>query len=240
MARLGVNIDHIATLRQVRKTLYPDLALAARMAEEGGADQITCHLREDRRHIQDEDVRLLRRINKTKLNLEMAATVEMVSIALEVKPDIVTLVPEKRQELTTEGGLNLAENFESLKKTVGDLKAGGIPVSLFINPDREDLQRSRYLGVEAVELHTGQYAEAKNPQEAEKELQRIAEAARFGSELKLKVYAGHGLHYDNVSPLVDLPEIEEYNIGHSIVARAVFVGIGEAVREMKALLRGPS
>lgn len=237
MPRLGVNIDHVATLRQVRKNLYPDPVGAARIAEEAGADQITAHLREDRRHIQDNDIRDLRKHLHTKLNMEMAATEEMLRIALKVKPDLVTLVPERREELTTEGGLNLKDQFQWLKEVTRQLQEGGVPVSLFINPDSEDLKRSLDLGVKAIELHTGAYAEAWGEGNQEREFERIASAAKTGKGLGLKIYAGHGLTTDNISDLVALPEIEEYNIGHSIVARAVFVGLADAVREMKALLK---
>lgn len=232
--RLGVNIDHVATLRQARGTFYPDLILAAHIAESAGADQITCHLREDRRHIQDKDLSHLRKMVKTKLNLEMAATPEMLAIALETKPDIVTLVPEKREELTTEGGLDL-QNSGFLAECILQLRQGRIPVSLFINPELKDVEKSLELGANAIELHTGQYAEALG-EDAQLESRRIGEAARLGAKLQLKVFAGHGLHYENVSPLVHIPEIEEYNIGHSIVARSVFVGLEDAVKEMKSLL----
>ncbi len=232
--RLGVNIDHVATLRQARGTSYPDLILAAHVAESAGADQITCHLREDRRHIQDKDLSHLRKMVKTKLNLEMAATPEMLAIALETKPDIVTLVPEKREELTTEGGLDLLHS-SFLVECIRQLRQGHIPVSLFINPELEDVEKSLELGANAIELHTGQYAEARG-EEAQLESRRLAEAARLGAKLQLKVFAGHGLHYENISPLVHIQEIEEYNIGHSIVARSVFVGLEDAVKEMKSLL----
>jgi pyridoxine 5-phosphate synthase len=237
MPRLGVNIDHIATLRQARKTTYPDPIQAAKEAEKAGADQIVCHLREDRRHIQDEDLRKLRKTITTKLNLEMAATPEMIQIALEIEPDVVTLVPEKRQELTTEGGLNLKGPISHLRSYVEGLQKGGVPVSLFINPDIEDVKQAKELGAFAIELHTGHYAEAKNEGEVEREFQRIFQAAKLGTKMNLKVFAGHGLHYENISRLVKIPEIEEYNIGHSIIARAVFVGINEAVSEMKKLLK---
>lgn len=233
--RLGVNIDHVATIRQARGTPYPDLALAAHIAEGAGADQITCHLREDRRHIQDKDLLNLRKMVKTKLNLEMAATAQMLEIALATKPDIVTLVPEKRQELTTEGGLELFASDSFVSECIKKLKQGGIPVSLFINPELADVEKSLELGANAIELHTGQYAEALG-EEAQLELRRIAAASERGAKLQLKVFAGHGLHYENVLPLVKIAEIEEYNIGHSIVARAIFVGLDEAVKEMKALL----
>lgn len=234
--RLGVNIDHVATLRQARGTPYPDVALAAHIAESAGADQITCHLREDRRHIQDSDLSHLRKIVKTKLNLEMAATPEMLGIACEVKPDIVTLVPEKRQELTTEGGLDLFGQSSHLQDCISQLRQAGIPVSLFINPELEDVEKSLELGANAIELHTGQYAEATGEEGLRRELERLIRSANLGSKLQLKVFAGHGLHYENVAPLVAIPEIEEYNIGHSIVARSVFVGLDQAVKEMKSLL----
>jgi len=237
MPRLGVNIDHVATLRQARKTSYPDPVQAALEAEAAGADQITIHLREDRRHIQDRDVLKIREGIGVRLNLEMAATEEMVQIALQSRPDIVTLVPEKRQELTTEGGLQLQENLNRLKEVVEALQGSKIPVSLFVNPSLEDVQRSQDLRVYAVELHTGQYAEASSPQRIQEEFRRIKDAARLAADLKLKVFAGHGLHYENIPPLFLIQEIEEYNIGHSIIARAIFIGLSAAVKEMKALLQ---
>ncbi len=243
MPRLGVNIDHVATLRQARKTHYPDLLEAARISEKAGANQITCHLREDRRHIQDADVRALRQIVTTSFNLEMAATEEMLGIALEIKPDRVTLVPERRQELTTEGGLNLKNNFSSLKKSIQELQQGGVPVSLFINPHLEDIQLSKDLGVDAVELHTGGYADlplAPFLRQAQDKLfvkrGEIEEVAKKGVALQLKIFAGHGLDYENISPLVKIKEIQEYNIGFSIIARAVFVGLDQAVREMRKII----
>lgn len=234
--RLGVNIDHVATLRQARHTPYPDVILAAHIAETAGADQITCHLREDRRHIQDEDLSRLRKMVKTKLNLEMAATKEMLQIALQVKPDIVTLVPEKREELTTEGGLDLFSSPGFLKNCIEQLRQNHVPVSLFINPDLEDVEKSLELGANAVELHTGQYAEVSKEDEIQKEFQRLQRATHLGNKLQLQVFAGHGLHYENISLLLQIPEIQEYNIGHSIIARSVFVGLDQAVKEMKALL----
>ncbi len=234
--RLGVNIDHVATLRQARGTPYPDVILAAHLAENAGADQITCHLREDRRHIQDADLVHLRKTVKTKLNLEMAATPEMLAIALKIRPNIVTLVPEKREELTTEGGLDLFSKESYLTACISELKKNSIPVSLFINPDLEDMEKSAELGVYAVELHTGQYAEEKEAAKIEKELERLKRAAHLGIKLQLKIFAGHGLHYDNLAPLIQISEIEEYNIGHSIIARSVFVGLEQAIREMKVIL----
>ncbi len=236
MPRLGVNIDHVATLRQARFTKYPDPLQAALLAEKAGADQITCHLREDRRHIQDFDLPLLRRKIRTRLNLEMAATEEMVRIAIKIKPDLVTLVPEKRAELTTEGGLNLRKNISKFEKVMNALAKMRIPVSLFIYPKLEDVKRSVDLGAIGFEIHTGCYAEAKTKSERQKEYRQILKAAELGEKMQTRVYAGHGLHYQNISPLVQIPEIEEYNIGHAIIARAMFVGIEEAVREMKRLL----
>jgi len=237
MPRLGVNIDHVATLRQARNTPYPNPLEAALLAKKAGADQITVHLREDRRHIQDADLSLLRQNIHTRLNLEMAATPEMVAIALKLKPDLVTLVPEKRQELTTEGGLNLQQSFEVLNQAIQQLQQGNIFVSLFINPELKDLEFSFKLGVPAIELHTGSYADAVSLEEQSKELKRLKEAAQYGKKMGLKIYAGHGLHYENTQALVlQVPEIEEYNIGHSIVARAVMVGFEEAVKGMKRIV----
>jgi len=235
MPSLGVNIDHVATLRQARGTFYPDPVHAALMAEKAGADQITCHLREDRRHIQDQDVFLLRKKIKTRLNLEMAATPEMFEIALEVKPHQVTLVPERREEQTTEGGLNLTVLDSNFEKQVQLLQKNKILVSLFINPTLEDVKRSHQLKVEAVELHTGQYAEASSSFQ-NVHFQNIRDSAEEGEKLGLKVFAGHGLHYENVIRLLQIPQIEEYNIGHSIISEAVFLGIEVAVQRMKKLL----
>ena len=236
MKRLGVNIDHIATLRQVRGTHYPDPLRAAEAAIRGGADQITVHLREDRRHIQDADVSALKASISVPLNLEMAAVDPIAEIACGVKPTTATLVPERRMELTTEGGLKVVGN-DALPGIVGRLRGAGIQVSLFVDPDVEEVRASRELGVDAVELHTGSYCEESTDDGRERELARIREAASCATSLDLKVAAGHGLHYDNTRRLVELiPEIEEYNIGHAIVARAVFVGIEGAVREMKTLL----
>lgn len=235
-ARLGVNIDHVATVRQARRAAYPDVILAAHLAENAGADQITCHLREDRRHIQDEDVQRLRKRVKTKLNLEMAATPEMLKIAIQVRPNIVTLVPEKREELTTEGGLDLFSQSSFLLECIQGLKNENIPVSLFVNPNLEDVEKSLELGTDAIELHTGQYAEAISNEEVEKEFERLVRSAHLASKLQLQVFAGHGLHYENILKLLQISEIVEYNIGHSIVARAIFVGLDQAVKEMRELL----
>jgi pyridoxine 5-phosphate synthase len=239
--RLGVNVDHVATLRQARGTSYPDPVTAAALAELAGADQITIHLREDRRHIQDRDVHLMRQTVQTRLNLEMGATQEMLAIACEVRPDMVTLVPEKREERTTEGGLAVRENADSLARYIERLKASGAYISLFIDPDPEQIAASHALGVDIVELHTGDYCEA-HPHftnqlrpasyDADHELQKLTEAARQAHALGLVVAAGHGLDYKNVLPVAAITEIEEFNIGHSIVSRAVLVGFERAVREM--------
>jgi pyridoxine 5-phosphate synthase len=236
--RLAVNVDHIATIRQARRGSEPDPVAVAILAEVAGASGIIVHLREDRRHIQDRDLRLLREVVKTRLNLEMAATEEMVKIAVEVLPDVATLVPERRQELTTEGGLDVAGQEERIARVVRMLTEGGITVSLFIDPLSEQIKASKRTGVPFVEIHTGQYAEAKTESEQQTTLLRIMEAARLGRDLGLRIAAGHGLHYHNVAAVAAIPEVEELNIGHSIVARAAFVGIDRAVREMLALISG--
>jgi pyridoxine 5-phosphate synthase len=237
MARLSVNIDHIATLRQARKGIDPDPVAAAVLAELAGADGIIAHLREDRRHIQDHDLRLLREIVKTKLNLEMAATDEMLRIALEVKPELSTLVPEKREELTTEGGLETASRIDFLKTYVGRLQQGGIIVSLFVDPDENQIAAAKKVGAEWVEIHTGAYANAVSEKSREHELQEIVEAARLALSLGLRVGAGHGLNYVNAQAIAHIPEIEELNIGHSIISRAALVGLERAVKEMKELAK---
>ncbi|MDQ7838323.1 MAG: pyridoxine 5'-phosphate synthase [Thermodesulfobacteriota bacterium] len=236
MAKLAVNVDHIATVRQARRTIEPDPVTAAAIAELAGAEGIIIHLREDRRHIQDRDLHILKQTVKTKLNLEMAATEEMISIAGQTKPDMVTLVPEKREELTTEGGLDVSRK-PLLKKAITTLKKDGILVSLFINPEPADVKVSRGLGADFVEIHTGRYADAQNEAEKERELSRIRKAVETAHRLKLRINAGHGLNYINIKPLVAWPEIEEFSIGHSIIARAVLVGMEKAVREMLALIR---
>lgn len=235
MARLSVNVDHVATLRQARLDVEPDPVAAALVAELAGADGITVHLREDRRHIQDRDLRILRDTVKTSLNLEMAATDEMLSVALETRPDMVTLVPEKRAELTTEGGLNLAANSDTLARVVSALGDAGIGVNLFVDPDPRSIKETKRIGPRGVELHTGAYANARGPAR-ETELKRIGDAASLASRLGLRVHAGHGLDYRNVMAVREIEEIEEFAIGFSIVARSVFVGIERAVREMKALV----
>ena len=236
MARLGVNIDHIATLRQVRQARYPDPVTAASIAELAGADNITCHLREDRRHIQDRDVKLLREVVQTHLNLEIAATQEMIRFALELKPQVVTLVPEKRQELTTEGGLDLISQSETIGKAIVLLREVGIKVSLFVNPDLDSIKLSHRLGAQVVEIHTGRYADADGHNEVQRELSRVQEAVAFATKLRLSVHAGHGLHYQNIETMASIEQIESFQIGHSIVARAVLVGFEQAVREMKSLI----
>jgi len=236
MIHLGVNIDHVATLRQVRGTRYPSPIQAALLAESAGADAITLHLREDRRHIQDADVEALRPILATRMNLESAVTPEMIAIALRVRPQDVCLVPERRAELTTEGGLDVKGNFGRVLAACRDLAASGIRVSLFIAAEREQIDASHEAGAAAIEIHTGRYAELEQAAEQEAELTRIRAEARYAAGLGLKVNAGHGLHYHNVQPIAAIPEISELNIGHAIVAHALFVGWAEAVREMKQLM----
>jgi pyridoxine 5-phosphate synthase len=235
--RLGVNIDHVATVRQARGVNYPDPVIAAGIVELAGAHGIVCHLREDRRHIQDRDLRLLREVVQTRLNLEMGATEEMVSIALSTKPDVVTLVPEKREELTTEGGLDVVKHFSSLKKAVQRLQKGKIPVSLFIDPLGDQIEASEDVGASAIEIHTGHFCDARTGSEADKELKRILDAVKEASHRKLQIAAGHGLNYVNVRRIAEIEEIEELNIGHSIIARAILVGLDRAVREMIELIR---
>lgn len=237
MPFLGVNIDHIATLRQARRGIEPEPVLAALACERAGADSIVVHLREDRRHINDSDVRALRKTVRTKLNLEMSVSEKIVEIACRVRPDQSTLVPEKRQELTTEGGLDVAANLNKVKNAVKKLKSCGIEVSLFIDPDKKQIKASKEVGVGMIELHTGRYAEAKNKIDQEKYLNEIKNSARFGKSLGLIVNAGHGLDYNNVGRIARLKEIEELNIGYSIICRSVFVGLERAVREMKALIK---
>ncbi len=239
MVKLGVNIDHIATLRQARKEKAPDPVAAAAFCELAGADAITVHLREDRRHIQDRDVRLLRETVATKLNLEMAAAEEIVSFALAVKPDDVCLVPEKRRELTTEGGLDVAGQKKDLADVVARLKAAGICVSIFVDPDERQITASADIGADCVELHTGKYAAAFARGDGAAELRRLAEAGALARRRGLTLNAGHGLDYRNVVPVAGIEGLYELNIGFSIVARAVFAGLERAVREMKALIARP-
>lgn len=233
---LGLNIDHVATLRQARGTTYPDPIKAALDAEMAGADSITLHLREDRRHIQDEDVALISAMRQTKVNLEMAATEEMVKIACKFEPEDICLVPEKREELTTEGGLDVAGQIPWLTEVCDRLAHVGCRVSLFIDPDEIQIEAAVECGAPVVELHTGTYAELTNPVDIEAELERIRHAAAYAVRLGLVVNAGHGLHYHNVQAISAIKEIEELNIGHAIIAKAVFSGLPEAVREMKRIM----
>ncbi len=235
--RLGVNVDHVATVRQARRARYPDPVTAAALAEVAGAHQITIHLREDRRHIQDRDLRVLRETVQTELNLEMAATQEMVKIAYEHKPDMVTLVPERREEVTTEGGLDVNGQREQLRQYVKGLRDGDLKVSLFIDPDLDQVRASHKCDVDQVELHTGRFCEARDAKERARELSRIVDAAKAAAKLGMRVAAGHGLNYENVDRVAAIEEIEELNIGHAIVARAVLVGFERATREMLELMR---
>jgi pyridoxine 5-phosphate synthase len=235
---LGVNIDHVATIRQARRTVEPDPVAAAVLAELGGADGITVHLREDRRHIQDRDVRLLRQTVRTHLNLEMAPTEEMVAIALEIKPDYVTLVPEKREEITTEGGIDIVSNFNRFAEIVKQLQDAGIPVSWFIDADRPQIEAAAKTGAKFIELHTGKYADATDTATIDKELAVLTEGAKQAIAFGLRVNAGHGLTYWNVYPVACIAGMEELNIGHTIISRAVLVGIERAVREMKLAMNG--
>lgn len=237
MARLGVNVDHVATVRQARGTTEPDPVIAAALAELAGAQGITVHLREDRRHIQDRDVEILRQTVKSRLNLEMAATDEMVEIALRLRPDCVTLVSEKRQELTTEGGLDVLGQSEHLQSRIAAMKAVGIVVSLFVDPSRQQIEAASQVGADFIEIHTGSYCDAEGTEIRAVELEKIAEAIRVGRQCGLGVNAGHGLNYLNIPPVVALGGIEEYNIGHSIISRALLVGMERAVREMVELIR---
>ncbi|ARP53883.1 pyridoxine 5'-phosphate synthase [Alcaligenes faecalis] len=236
MLELGVNIDHVATLRQQRLTTYPDPIQAALRAEEAGADLITLHLREDRRHIQDADVEALRPVLRTRMNLECAITTEMLDIACRIKPDDVCLVPEHRAELTTEGGLDVVGHLDQVKAAVQQLQAAGIRVSLFIDADPAQIRAASEVGATVIELHTGTYADAQTPEQAASELERIRAGIAQGVSQGLRVNAGHGLHYGNVQAIAALPGLTELNIGHAIVAQAVFDGWEKAVRDMKALL----
>ena len=237
MARLAVNVDHVATLRQARGIAEPDPILAAGLAELAGADGIICHLREDRRHINDRDLKLLRQAVKTKLNLEMAAVDEMVEIALDVKPDMITLVPERREELTTEGGLNVKAQPDLYAKVVKQLGGAGIEVSFFIDPDSSQVEASAECGAHIVEIHTGHFSEARSEKEAAERFERVSDAIVSAAQHKLGISAGHGLNYINVKRFRAVPLVEEYSIGHAIVARAVFVGFERAVREMIDLVK---
>jgi pyridoxine 5-phosphate synthase len=237
MAKLGVNIDHVATIRQARGGVDPDPVAAAVIAELAGADGITVHLREDRRHIQDRDLNLLRKTIKTRLNLEMAATEEMVMIAQQVKPDMCTLVPEKRLELTTEGGLDVRCNIEPLKSAIEKLRNAGIPVSLFIDPDPDQIKAADRIGADYIEIHTGVFADAVDWKSGETELIRIENAVKLAQKLGMGVNAGHGLNYANIKRITAIRGIEEYNIGHAIISRAVLAGLDKAVRDMVEMVR---
>lgn len=236
MIKLGLNIDHVATLRQVRGARYPNVIRAALICEEAGADAITLHLREDRRHIQDADVEILRGMLQTRMNLECAVTDEMIANALRIKPHDICLVPERREELTTEGGLDVVRHFDSVKRATERCLDAGIRVSLFIDPEEKQLDAAKSLGAPVVEIHTGKYADADSVPARENELMRIKRAVAHGHTLGLQVNAGHGLNYHNVQPIVAIPNIAELNIGHAIIAEAVFIGLEQAVKSMKALL----
>lgn len=236
-AFLGVNIDHVATLRQARGTTYPDPVNAALMCEQAGAEGITLHLREDRRHIQDDDVRRMRPLLKTHMNLELAVTDEMVAFAKEILPQHVCFVPEKRQEVTTEGGLDVVGHFEDVKKATQELVALGCDVSLFIDADFAQIDAAVACGAQTIEIHTGAYADAESPEAQQAELERIIQGAEYAAAKGLVVNAGHGLNLDNVTPIAAIPHIHELNIGHSIIADAVFVGLPQAVQQMKAAIK---
>lgn len=236
MSLLGVNIDHVATLRQARGTRYPSPVEAALMAESAGADFITLHLREDRRHIVDADVHILRQVLKTHMNLELAVTDEMVAIALGIQPQDVCLVPEKREERTTEGGLDVTGHFDRIQEACTAFRAAGVRVSLFIAPDRDQIDAAVEAGAPVIEIHTGHFADATDRDTRDTELARIVDAVEYGNDRGLVVNAGHGLNYHNVQDIARIPNIAELNIGHAIIAHAVFVGLPQAVREMKALI----
>jgi len=234
---LGVNIDHVATLRQARRGESPDPIEAARICEKAGCNSIVAHLREDRRHINDTDVSILRKAIKTRFNLEMSSSEGIVKIAIDIKPDQATLVPEKREEITTEGGLDVASNLDRIAEVTGRLQSKGIKVSLFIDPEKEQIEASKKTGAGIVEIHTGRYANAKDKKNLEKELSAVETATKIGRDLGLTVNAGHGLDYMNVKKINEIKGIEELNIGHSIISHSVFVGLENAVKEMLALLR---
>ena len=236
-ALLGVNIDHVATLRQARGTTYPDPVNAALICEQAGAEGITLHLREDRRHIQDDDVRRMRPVLKTRMNLELAITDEMIAFAKEIKPQHVCFVPEKRQEVTTEGGLDVVGNFDAVKAATQELEAIGCDVSLFIDADFAQIDAAVACGAPTIEIHTGAYADAETPEAQQAELERIIKGAEYAVSKGLVVNAGHGLNLDNVTPIAAIPQIHELNIGHSLIADAVFVGLAQAVQQMKAVIK---
>ncbi len=236
-ALLGVNIDHVATLRQARGTTYPDPVNAALICEQAGAEGITLHLREDRRHIQDDDVRRMRPALKTRMNLELAVTDEMIAFAKEIKPQHVCFVPEKRQEVTTEGGLDVVGNFDAVKAATQELAAIGSDVSLFIDADFAQIDAAVACGAPTIEIHTGAYADAETPEAQQAELERIVKGVEYAASKGLVVNAGHGLNLDNVTPIAAIPQIHELNIGHSLIADAVFVGLAQAVQQMKAVIK---
>lgn len=237
MAQLAVNVDHVATLREARKIHYPDPVAAAVAAETAGAHGIVVHLREDRRHIQERDVRILREVVQSKLILEMASTSAMLGFALDIKPDLVTLVPEKREEVSTEGGLDLLTHHHSIRDTISALQNAGIPVSIFIDPDLDQIKMAHKIDADMIEIHTGAFCEARTPREKNREMTRIKDAAKIAAKLKLGVNAGHGICYNTIRAFKGLAEIDEFSIGHSIVARAVLTGMEQAVRDMLALIR---
>lgn len=237
MPKLGVNIDHVATLREVRKAIEPEPVFAALICQAAGAEAIVVHLREDRRHIKERDLCILKKVVKVKLNLEMSVASDVVDIACKVKPEQATLVPEKRQEITTEGGLDAVSNFKKIKQVRDTLEKSGIAVSLFIDPDKKQIDAAKKLGINMVELHTGRYADAKNIKEQDKYFKELESAVNYARGKGLQVFAGHGLNYYNVSRVAKIEGIEELNIGYAIVCRAVLVGLERAVREMKALMR---
>ena len=237
MAQLAVNVDHVATLREARGAAYPEPASAAIAAEIGGADAIVVHLREDRRHIKERDIRLIKEIIKTRLILEMAATSEMLGIALSIKPHTVTLVPEKREEITTEGGLDLITHHASIKETVDILQNAGIKVGIFIDPDLDQIRMAHKIDVDMIEIHTGTFCDATTEHRKEKEFTRLVDAVKIAHKLNLTVNAGHGICYNTIKVFQDLPEIDEFSIGHSIVSRAVLTGMEQAVRDMQALIK---
>ncbi len=238
MLKLGVNIDHVATLRQARGISYPDPISAAHICEQAGADSIVCHLREDRRHIQDHDVFALRKTITTRLNLEMSLNSEIIKITGQVKPDIATIVPERRHEITTEGGLDVVKHFKKITAAVSFLKNKGIEVSLFIAPIKQHIQYAKNSGATIIELHTGAYAEAKSSMAQSKELKKIITATHYAQTLGLKVSAGHGLHYNNTLAIAQIDALEELNIGHSIISEAVFIGLENAVKNMLLIIKG--
>lgn len=234
--KLAVNVDHFATIREARRAAEPDPVLAAMLAEQAGAEGIVCHIRSDRRHIKERDLRVLREVVKTKLNIEMAATDEMKRIALEIKPDVVSLVPERPEELTTEGGLDVITHRDHLQGHILELQEAGITVSIFIDPDTEQIETAHKLGVTTIEINTGVYADAASEEDRLRGLDGIIKAARFGDELGLTIHGGHGLDYRNIHPMLEIEEFEEFSIGFSIVARSAFVGVEMAVREMVSLI----